>query len=241
MRIRTALISMGVLVVSLSVTGWSAARLRKGPMVWDHFDIVKPGIMYRSGKLQPDQLREAIARYGIRTVVNLQIPTEESEAERRLSRELGANFLNLPMPGDGFGREEQFRMILDALDDPERRPILVHCARGTCRTGASVAIYRYERDGWTLEDVSAEMVRQTYRDGYLPGYIYGMVHNRPWSDLYQTVASDDRNRSDDSESVSDDSVAETGDIMPMSMPEPGPSAPEAGVPAERNPNPSRPN
>ncbi|MFO0955916.1 MAG: tyrosine-protein phosphatase [Isosphaeraceae bacterium] len=194
MRIRTALISTGVLALMLTASGWATARLRKGPMVWDHFDIVKPGLLYRSGELQPGQLREAVARYRIRTVVNLQMPTEESEAERRLARELGVDFLNLPMPGDGFGREEQFRLILDALDDPERRPVLVHCARGTCRTGASVALYRFERDGWTIEDVTAEMVHQTYRDGYLPGYVFAMVRNRPWSDLYQTVAGDDRNR-----------------------------------------------
>lgn len=193
MRIRTTLIAIGVLALTLTATGWATARLRKGPMVWDHFDIVKPGVLYRSGKLRPEQFREAVARYRIRTVVNLQIPTEEGEAERRLARELGVDFLNLPMPGDGFGREEQFRKVLDAIDDPDRRPVLVHCARGTCRTGASVAIFRYERDGWTIEDVSAEMVRQTYRAGHLPGYIYGMVHNRPWAELYQTIASDDRN------------------------------------------------
>ena len=76
------------------------------------------------------------------------------------------------MPGDGFGREDQFREVLKACDDPHRRPVLVHCARGTCRTGAAVALYRYERDGWTVEDVDAEMRRQSYRDGYLPGYVY---------------------------------------------------------------------
>ena len=42
--------------------------------------------------------------------------------------------------------------------------------RGTCRTGSAVALYRYERDGWTVEDVDAEMRRQSYRDGYLAGY-----------------------------------------------------------------------
>ena len=53
--------------------------------------------------------------------------------------------------------------------------MLVHCARGTCRTGALVALYRMERQGWTIEDVAAEMERQGYRDGYLCGYVYGMV------------------------------------------------------------------
>ena len=73
---------------------------------------------------------------------------------------------------------------LAACDDPNRRPVLVHCARGTCRTGAAVALYRYERDGWTIEDVAAEMARQTYRPGWLPGYVFGMVSDRPQLETY---------------------------------------------------------
>ncbi len=65
------------------------------------------------------------------------------------------------MPGDGFGEEAQFRKVLEVVDDPQRRPVLVHCARGTCRTGSAVALYRFERDGWTIQDVAAEMRRQT--------------------------------------------------------------------------------
>jgi protein-tyrosine phosphatase len=93
--------------------------------------------------------------------------------------------VNLPMPGDGFGEEWQFREILKIVDVPERRPVLVHCARGTCRTGAAVAMYRFERDGWTIDDVAVEMRRQTYRYGWLPGYIYAMAKNKPSSALPQ--------------------------------------------------------
>ena len=45
-------------------------------LVWDHFDTVKRGILYRSGQLNSDQLELAVARYGIKTVVNLQIPSD---------------------------------------------------------------------------------------------------------------------------------------------------------------------
>ena len=92
------------------------------------------------------------------------------------------------MPGDGFGEEWQFREILEILDDPDRCPVLVHCARGTCRTGAAVALYRFERDGWTIDDVAVEMRRQTYRYGWLPGYMYAMAKNRPalcWTEAGQ--------------------------------------------------------
>ena len=68
-----------------------------------------------------------IRRYGLRTVVSFQVVGEGVERERTIAKEMGADFVNLPMPGDGFGREEQFREVLKAVDDPTRRPVLVHC------------------------------------------------------------------------------------------------------------------
>jgi len=173
---------------------WLAVELRRDRVVWDHWDVVKPHILYRSGQLSPEQLTAAVEDYGLRTVVNFQVPSSRVKAERELAHRLGVDFINLPMPGDGFGQEAQFREVLRACDDPARRPVLIHCARGTCRTGAAVALYRYERDGWTVEDVSAEMDRQTYRDGWLTGYLYAMVKSKPRQDLYQPAIAFDRNR-----------------------------------------------
>jgi len=177
-------------LVAVGGAAWLTVETRRNRLVWDHFDVVKPGILYRSGQLNPRQLAEVSRRYGLRTVVNFQVPGKEVEAERALARSLGLEFLNLPMPGDGFGKEAQFREVLAATDDPARRPVLVHCARGTCRTGAAVALHRFERDGWTLADVSAEMERQSYRSGWLPGYVFGMVESRPRDDSYPLITRD---------------------------------------------------
>ena len=170
----------GLILLAVAVpAGWRIVLDRQGRQVWDHWDEAKRGVLYRSGQLTGDQLTAAIKRHGIRTVINLQMPGDELAAERELCARLGVDFVNLPMPGDGFGEEWQFREILKITDDPQRRPAVVHSARGTCRTGAAVAIYRFERDGWTLEDVATEMRRQTYRYGWLPGYIFAMAKNKP--------------------------------------------------------------
>jgi protein tyrosine/serine phosphatase len=176
------------------VAAWLISLDRQGRLVWDHWDEVKRGVLYRSGQLTPDQLAEAIRRYSIRTVIDLQWPGEEMWAERSLSGRMGVDFVNLPMPGDGLGEEWQFREILKILDDPERRPALVHCARGTCRTGAAVAFYRFERDGWTPEDVAAELKRQTYHYGLVPGYIYAMAKTKPSMSMPRSEMLLDRNR-----------------------------------------------
>jgi protein tyrosine/serine phosphatase len=180
-------------LAALLMAGWLIARDRHGRLFWDHWDEVKRGILYRSGQLTADQLTEAVQLYQIRTVINLQWPGEELRTERATCRRLGVDFLSLPMPGDGLGEEGQFRDIVKVLDDPDRRPALVHCARGTCRTGAAVAFYRFQRDGWTPEDVALELRRQTYHYGLLPGYIYAMVRTKP-SSLFQAEAVIDRNR-----------------------------------------------
>ena len=170
----------GLILLAVALpAGWLIVLDRQGRLVWDHWDEAKRGVLYRSGQLTGDQLTAAIKRHGIRTVINLQLPGDELAAERDLCARLGVDFVNLPMPGDGFGEEWQFREILKITDDPQRRPAVVHCARGTCRTGAAVALYRFERDGWTLEDVATEMRRQTYRYGWLPGYIFAMAKNKP--------------------------------------------------------------
>jgi protein tyrosine phosphatase (PTP) superfamily phosphohydrolase (DUF442 family) len=181
-------------LLAAAAAGWLIVLDRQGRLVWDHWDESKRGILYRSGQLTSEQLTEATRRYGIRTVINLQMPGEELEEERALAKRLEVDFVNLPMPGDGFGEEWQFREILKIIDDPQRRPVLVHCARGTCRTGAAVAMYRFERDGWTIDDVGVEMRRQTYRYGWLPGYIYAMVKNKPAAALPQPEMLYEHNR-----------------------------------------------
>ena len=144
-------------LIAAALAAWLVVLDRQGRLVWDHWDEVKRGILYRSGQLTSTQLTRAVERHKIRTVINLQWPGEEMVEERDLAARLGVDFVNLPMPGDGYGEEWEFREILKILDDPKRRPVLVHCARGTCRTGAAVGIYRFERDGWALEDVANEM------------------------------------------------------------------------------------
>jgi len=215
-------------LVAAVVAGWLVVLDRQGRLVWDHWDEAKRGVLYRSGQLTAHQLMQAVKRHHIRTVINLQQPGPEMAAERAQAARLGVNFVNLPMPGDGFGEEWQFREILKILDDPQQRPVLVHCARGTCRTGAAVAIYRFERDGWTIDDVAVEMRRQTYRYGWLPGYMYAMVKNKPSSVSVPPEMLYDRNRAPEPSTAS--SFETTKSLLGESTPHDrsGPPKPSAG-------------
>ena len=78
---------LGLLVfATAAIAGWLIVLDRQNRLLWDHWDVVKPGILYRSGQLTADQLAEAVKSKGIRTVVSFQLPGPEVSAERRLAR-----------------------------------------------------------------------------------------------------------------------------------------------------------
>ena len=130
----------------------------------DNFGVVEAGAVYRSGQLQPYQLERVIRDYGLKTVINTreeEAPADLMKAEAEVCARLGVEHIRLPMPGDGRGAYDQYEQALAVLEDPDRLPALVHCARGTHRTGAIIAAYRVKVQGRDAAEALAEM--ETYR------------------------------------------------------------------------------
>ena len=71
-RLALGLTLLGLLSLAGTGVGMGLYHV-SNTLIWDRFDTVKPGVLYRSGQLSEGQLREAIKRYGIRTVVNFQV------------------------------------------------------------------------------------------------------------------------------------------------------------------------
>lgn len=127
---------------------------------WDNFGVVEHDRIYRSGQLQPHQLEEVIRRYGIKTVINtreIEAPLDLMLAEYAVCWREGADMVRLPMPGDGRGDFVRLAQGTAVLADTNRHPVLVHCARGTHRTGALVASYRVLDQGWAPARALQEM------------------------------------------------------------------------------------
>ena len=111
----------------------------------ERFESVADGI-FRSAQPTAEALGTARAR-GIRTLLVLRssVPRDErDEAER-----LGLGIVHVPMGAEDLPSMEQVDRALDALLDPARRPILVHCRHGEERTGTVIAAYRVAVQGWT--------------------------------------------------------------------------------------------
>ncbi len=134
---------------------------------------VEAGKLYRSGAMTAAGFRDAIQRYGIRTVINLQDESPDpavprgffdrsTERESELCHELKVNyrFINADLvnPHDfPAKRPAAIDAFLRIMDDPANYPVLIHCRAGLHRTGCLVAAYRMEYDGWSAAEAIREM------------------------------------------------------------------------------------
>jgi protein tyrosine/serine phosphatase len=125
---------------------------------------VAPGKLYRSGSMTADGFIEAIQRFHLRTIINLQDEWPDPEIpqsyfgwktvrEKDLCKQLGVRYLYLPPEIISRRKVPQERpaaidRFLDVLADKENYPILIHCRAGLHRTGVMTAVYRMEIDGW---------------------------------------------------------------------------------------------
>lgn len=156
---------------------------------------VTPGKFYRCGQLTADGFREAIGRYGIKTVINLQdenpdplVPesyyrngtlTPESE----VCRQAGARYvlLNFDLPARNVAHLEYPQVIDEFLricDDSASYPILLHCKAGLHRTGLLTAIYRIEYELWPTGEALRELRANGFGDSAATSandYIYAFL------------------------------------------------------------------
>ena len=104
---------------------------------------------YRTGQLNEKEFRQMIAKYKIKTIINLRGEFKHSDwyqAEERVSAENGIPLINIHMSAKTFPEKEDLVKLLNVLETAER-PILLHCKAGADRTGEASAIYQMEYMG----------------------------------------------------------------------------------------------
>jgi len=173
--------ALAALTLMLGLGVWSFLYFRS---VYNHerrLRVVEPGRYYRCGQLTADGFRSAVARYGIRTVVNVQddvpdprIPNSfldrRKVSEVELCQELGVRYVWLApdlLPPDAVLRGERpqtIQQFLKVCDDPSVYPILLHCKAGLHRTGVLTAIYRMEYNGWSRRAAFRELRQHGFGD-----------------------------------------------------------------------------
>lgn len=106
---------------------------------------------------------EQLKAEGVKAVLNLRRPSEHrAEEEEAKVKELGLRYFNIPV-AFGEPKEEQVDEFLKITDDPENRPMFIHCT-AAIRVGAFWMIRRVLRDGWKIEDAEAEATKVGLRE-----------------------------------------------------------------------------
>ncbi len=97
------------------------------------------------------QCLEHLAALGIRTIVNLRNEQDASDREQKDATARGMRYFNVPLSGFGKPEPAEVQKILSIIRTPGNQPVFLHCKRGADRTGAIVAVYRIQDEGWTTE------------------------------------------------------------------------------------------
>lgn len=116
---------------------------------------VAPGIL-RGGQPDAEGIEWLRAR-GVRTVINLRHFHGDSEGE--LVREAGMRYERIPLESTDEPDADAVRRFFSIVNDPDARPVYVHCLHGVDRTGTMIALYRIREQGWNNTDALVEMER----------------------------------------------------------------------------------
>jgi protein tyrosine phosphatase (PTP) superfamily phosphohydrolase (DUF442 family) len=119
---------------------------------------VRASQFYRSGQLDPDTLRDAVAEHGVRSILNLRGAAPGSawyEAERREADALGVQHVDLRLSADRLPSRAEIGRLIGLLDGLER-PILFHCLGGRDRSGLAEALVILHAGG-SLHDARRAM------------------------------------------------------------------------------------
>jgi protein tyrosine/serine phosphatase len=126
------------------------------------FGVVVPGQVFRSGQISDAMLEPTLRENGIRAIVDLNgiepgLPGQAREIE--LAAQMGIELYRFPLGGDGTGDIRNYARAIGTIERCRRegKPVLVHCAAGTQRTGGVVACFRMLVLGHSPQDAVAEL------------------------------------------------------------------------------------
>ena len=130
------------LVAVLLGTSCALAMESAWVLVGSNHHTVLPGEVFRSAQLDPSTLTAIIHRDGIRTVINLRGCCEDADwyhEEVRVLAELGVKQRDITLSSYLPPNVVQLRKLIQALEESEP-PILLHCRRGSDRTGLAAGL-----------------------------------------------------------------------------------------------------
>lgn len=137
----------------------------------ENFHRVTSGI-FRSGRPQKTGI-EILGKFGFKSVLSIEtygVDLKGAENERDWTSAANIKFFHVPMSGLLKPKKEQVLEALKILTETKNQPILVHCEKGSDRTGITIAAYRIKFEGWDIARATQDM------------YNFGHSHWLSWWD-----------------------------------------------------------
>lgn len=103
--------------------------------------------LYRGGQPTGESFR-ALAKLGVKTVIDLREAEHQYDAEKRKVESLGMQFVSVPMTMHA-PTDEQVSKVLGLIENKSMWPVFIHCQGGRDRTSTVIACYRIAHDGWS--------------------------------------------------------------------------------------------
>jgi len=126
-----------------------------------------------------------LAKTGVKTIIDLREADDRSTAEGKIVTALGMTYVNVPMTGLTPPSNAEILRIFAVLEDTNPGSVFVHCKRGADRTGAVIAAYHIDHDGWdnakALKDAKRhdmsgfQIPRQKFISDFRPLAVSGKV------------------------------------------------------------------
>jgi len=140
----------GGIAVLLVATEAAADQTRAALIDIPNARMPSPGIL-TGGQPSVAQVEQAKAA-GYKTIVNLRTPGERGAwDEAAKAKELGMNYIAIPVAGAAGVNMENTRALMKVLGDKSNYPVMIHCASGN-RAGALLAYNAAVIEGKPMEE-----------------------------------------------------------------------------------------
>jgi protein tyrosine/serine phosphatase len=142
--------------------GWAL-----GLQIVGNVHVVEDGLVFRAAQLNGSRLASLLETYGIKSVINLRGENHGSvwyEDEIAVTASHGVSHFDVRMSALNEPSDELVAQLIETLRLAPR-PILIHCASGSDRTGLASALYEkfIERRS---TDVASRQI--SFRYGHFP-------------------------------------------------------------------------
>lgn len=143
------------LVLLLALVGAEVIRVVIGNN--RHWAI--PQQVMRAAQLSESSMRETIQKFGIKTIINLRGCSTLADwyhAETRATHSTNTSQEDITLSAYRFPAPQEIKRLIEVFDHSEY-PVLLHCRRGSDRTGLAAAVAILLTEGSTLSEARGQV------------------------------------------------------------------------------------